>query len=258
MHEHHIHDGFSLAGKVILVTGAGSGMGREFARHAAGQGASLALCDSHGPAGQATLAEMVGRGGRGIFVEADVSDDAGVAMLVDLAMEAFGRIDAAFNNAGIAGARAPVTELAVEDWRRAVDVNLTGTFLCMRHQLRVMKRQGHGVIVNNSSIGARRGHKSWAGVCASKAGIEALTRVAAMENVQHGIRVNAVAPGLIDTPANRRVMTEAELSRRVELEIPMRRLGRSSEVAHAVQWLMSDGASYVTGHVLAVDGGLLA
>lgn len=258
MDEHIDSGAFSLAGKVILVTGAGSGMGREFALHAAGQGALLALCDARGPAGQAALDELVSRGGRGIHVEADVSDDAGVARVVDATVDAFGRLDAAFNNAGIAGARAHITELAIEDWQRALGVNLTGTFLCMRHQLRVMQRQGHGVIVNNTSIGARRGHKSWAGVCASKAGIEALTRVAAMENVQHGIRVNAVAPGLIDTPANHRVMTAAELSRRVELEIPMRRLGRSSEVAHAVQWLMSDGASYVTGHVLAVDGGLLA
>jgi NAD(P)-dependent dehydrogenase (short-subunit alcohol dehydrogenase family) len=178
--------------------------------------------------------------------------------MVAAACSAFGRVDFAFNNAGIGGGRHPVHEWDVADFRRVLDVNLTGVWLCMKHELPVMLRQGGGVIVNNASVAGLRGSPTIGPYVASKHAVVGLTKTAAVEYAEHGVRVNAVCPGWTDTAILEGLKEEPGLMEKLVARVPLKRLGRPEEIAAAVVWLCSDAASFTVGHALVLDGGLTA
>ena len=200
---------------------------------------------------------MVAAGHKALAVRCDVSDDAQVAAMVDRTVAEFGRLDAAFNNAGVMARIAPTADSTREDWDRVIGINLRGVWSCMKHELRQMERQGSGAIVNNASVGALTGNPGIASYIASKHGVVGLTRTAALEYVKRGIRVNAVNPGLIDTQIARDVVNRDEQAyAEMAKHVPIGRAGRPEEIASVVLWLCSPGASYVVGHALTVDGGV--
>src|SRR4051812_21841245 len=243
--------------KVALVTGASSGMGLAAAQAFAETGAAVVLVDVKEEAVQAAARELVAAGHKAIAVQCDVSDDAQVEAMVDRAVAEFGRLDAAFNNAGVMARIAPTAESTREDWDRVIGVNLRGVWSCLKHELRQMERQGGGAIVNNASVGALTGNPGIGPYIASKHGVVGLTRTAALEYGKHGIRVNAVNPGLIDTQVARDVVSGDEQAyAEIAKNVPIGRAGRPEEIASAVLWLCSPGASYVIGHALTVDGGM--
>ncbi len=246
-----------FSGKVALVTGAASGMGLATARAFAQAGASVVLADFKEDAVKAAAEELAAAGHKALAVRCDVSDDAQVAALVGRAVAAFGRLDAAFNNAGVMARIVPTADSTREDWDRVIGVNLRGVWSCMKHELRQMERQGSGAIVNNASVGALTGNPGIGSYIASKHGVVGLTRTDALEYVKRGIRVNAVNPGLIDTPIARDVVAGDERAyAEIATQVPIGRAGRPEEIASAVLWLCSPGASYVVGHALTVDGGM--
>ena len=250
-----------LSGKVALVTGGASGIGRACAQLFAREGASVVVSDVALEGGHETVRLIEEDGGEAFFVEADVSKAAQVEALVGGTVEAYGHLDYAFNNAGIEGRMATNTaDYLEEDWDRVIAVNLKGVWLCMKHEIAHMLRQGGGSIVNNSSVEGLVGLPGTSAYAASKHGVVGLTKTAALEYAQSGIRVNAVCPGLIRTPMVERYTggdaeTEAQWAAIFE---PVGRMGSSEEVAEAVVWLCSEAASFVTGHAMAVDGGFLA
>ena len=246
---------------MALVTGGASGIGRACARLFAKEGASVVVSDVALEGGQETVRLIEEDGGQASFVEADVSKAAEVEALVGRALEAYSRLDYAFNNAGIEGRMATNTaDYPEEDWDRVIAVNLKGVWLCMKHEITQMLRQGGGSIVNNSSVEGLVGLPGTSAYAASKHGVVGLTKTAALEYARSGIRVNAVCPGLIRTPMVERYTggdaeTEARFAAIFE---PVGRMGTSEEVAEAVVWLCSEAASFVTGHAMAVDGGYVA
>lgn len=251
-----MNDWLDFTGKVALVTGAGAGMGLATARAFAAAGAAVVLADVKAAAVQTAADELVAAGHQAIGVACDVSDDAQVAAMVDRTVAAFGRLDAAFNNAGVMAAIAPTADSTRAEWERVIGINLRGVWSCMKHELPQMVQQGGGAIVNCSSVGGFTGNPSIGSYIAAKHGVIGLTRTAALEYVTQGIRVNAVCPGAIDTQIARDVVggneeAYAEMAR----GIPIGRIGRPEEIAAAVLWLCSPGASYVVGHALVVDGG---
>jgi NAD(P)-dependent dehydrogenase (short-subunit alcohol dehydrogenase family) len=196
-------------------------------------------------------------GRKAIGIRCDVSDDAQVEQMVDRIVSEFGRLDAAFNNAGVMAKIAPTADSTREEWDRVIGINLRGVWSSMKYELRQMQCQGSGAIVNNASVGALTGNPGIASYIASKHGVVGLTRTAALEYIQHGIRVNAVNPGLIDTQIARDVVSGDEQAYgEIAKNVPIRRAGRPEEIALAVLWLCSPGASYVAGHALTVDGGM--
>src|SRR5881394_1017828 len=232
-------------------------MGLATARAFAELNASVVLADYNEDAVERAAAEIVSAGHKAIAVRCDVSDDAQVAATVDRAVAAFGRLDAAFNNAGVMARIAPTADSTREDWDRVIGVNLRGVWSCMKHELRQMERQGSGAIVNNASVGALTGNPGIGSYIASKHGVVGLTRTAALEYVRRGIRVNAVNPGLIDTRIARDVVGGDERAyAEIAENVPIGRAGRPEEIASAVLWLCSPAASYVVGHALTVDGGM--
>ncbi len=246
-----------FAGKVALVTGAASGMGLAAAQAFAEAGAAVALADFREDIVKAEARKLAVAGHKVIAIRCDVSDDAQVEHMVDRIVSEFGRLDAAFNNAGVMGHIAPTAESAREDWDRVIGINLRGVWSSMKYELRQMQRQGSGAIVNNASVGALTGNPGIASYIASKHGVVGLTRTAALEYIQHGIRVNAVNPGLIDTQIARDVVRGDEHAyNEIAKNVPIRRAGLPEEIASAVLWLCSPGASYVVGHALTVDGGM--
>jgi NAD(P)-dependent dehydrogenase (short-subunit alcohol dehydrogenase family) len=246
-----------FAGKVALVTGAAAGMGLATARAFAEAGAAVVLADVKEEAVQAEAAQLIAAGHKALALRCDVSDDAQVAAMVERTVAEFGRLDAAFNNAGVMARIAYTADSSREDWDRVIGINLQGVWSCMKHELRQMQKQGSGAIVNNASIGAQTGNPGIASYIASKHGVVGLTRTAALEYVKQGIRVNAVNPGLIDTQIARDVVNGDEQAyAALEQGVPMGRAGRPEEIASAVLWLCSPGASYVVGHALTVDGGV--
>jgi NAD(P)-dependent dehydrogenase (short-subunit alcohol dehydrogenase family) len=246
-----------FSGKVALVTGAAAGMGLATAMAFAEAGAAVVLADVKEDAVEAAAEKLVAAGHQALAVGCDVSDDAQVEAMVDRAVAEFGRLDAAFNNAGVMARIAPTAESTRDDWDRVIGVNLRGVWSCMKHELRQMERQGSGAIVNNASVGALTGNPGIASYIASKHGVVGLTRTAALEYVKRGIRVNAVNPGLIDTQIARDVVSGDEQAyAELAKHVPIGRAGRPEEIASVVLWLCGPGASYVVGHALTVDGGM--
>ncbi len=247
-----------VAGKVALVTGAGSGIGRAAARALAREGARVAVADVDRAGGEETLAAIRSAGGQAELVACDVSRDAEVAAAVRSVVERWGRLDCAVNNAGVATEGGLLHQLTLEEWERTLAVNLSGVFYCMRHEIPVMIGQGGGAIVNTSSGAGVVAAPLLAHYCATKHGVLGLTKTAAQENARTGVRVNAILPGVVDTPMLQRHMAKGPLIEQGIRAAALRgSLGRPEEVAEAAVWLCSDRASLVSGVSLVLDGGAL-
>ncbi len=248
-----------MKGKVALVTGAGSGIGRATALLFAREGARVVVADIVPSGGKETVHLIQKAGGEAIFVPADISASEQVQRMIQEAVRAYGRIDYAVNNAGIEAQPAPTADCTEADFDRTVGVNLRGTFLCMKYEIRQMLAQGGGSIVNTSSMAGMVGVAGMPAYTAAKHGIIGLTRTAALEYARAGIRVNAVCPGATRTPMVQQIIAAMpELGKGMEENHPIGRIAEPEEIAEAIVWLCSDSASFVTGHALAVDGGLLA
>lgn len=251
-----------LSGKVVLVTGAGSGIGRAIALTSAEEGARVVVSDIAVEGGEETVRAIVEAGGEAAFVRADVSNAAEVEALVGAAVESYGRLDCAVNNAGIEGVLATTAEYPEETWNRVLGINLTGVFLCMKHEIPRMLEAGGGAIVNVASILGLVGFATAPAYTAAKHGVVGLTKVAALDYSALGVRVNALCPGFIETPMVMERGVEAGTHPEVYQQIaelhPIKRLGRPQEMANAAVWLCSDASSFVTGHALTADGGYVA
>lgn len=248
---------YDFKDQVALVTGAAMGMGLATARAFAQSGASVVLADRDGELAAREAAKIVEEGGIAIGVACDVSDEAQVAALIERTVTEYGRLDMAFNNAGVMAKIAPTVDATGEEFDRVIGINLRGVWSCMKYELQQMQRQGSGAIVNNASVGALTGNPGIGAYIASKHGVVGLTRTAGLEYCKHGIRVNAVNPGTIDTQIARDVVGGSEEAfAELEKGAPIGRAGRPEEIASAVLWLCSPGASYVIGEALTVDGGL--
>ena len=245
-----------LAGKVALVAGASRGIGAVTAQAFARAGAAVVLAARDQQALDKVADDIRAEGGQALAVPTDVGDPASVERLVQRTLDAFGRLDAAFNNATDGPMPAPLAEIDPEGFDRAIRTNVRGTFLGMKYQVPAMLRSGGGAIVNMASVGGVQAAANLAGYVTGKAGIIALTKVAALDYADQGIRVNVVAPGPILTYHLERAGEEAQ--RQASLATPMRRIGQSEEVAAAVLWLCSDQASFITGATLPIDGGQTA
>jgi NAD(P)-dependent dehydrogenase (short-subunit alcohol dehydrogenase family) len=247
-----------VEGKVALVTGAGSGIGRACAQLFSREGARVLAVDIDSSAAEETAQSIRVAGGDAVSFAADMRCENEIQAMLEFVLERWGRLDCAHNNAGVAGVPVPFHELSCEQWQQSIEVNLTSVFLCMKHELLIMQKQGAGVIVNPSSGAGVIGAHGMAGYCASKHGILGLTKTAAAENVRSGIRINAVCPGSVETPAIRKYMDQnAKAERTILSSQPGGRLGSTAEIAEAVVWLSSDRSSFVTGESLIIDGGAI-
>jgi NAD(P)-dependent dehydrogenase (short-subunit alcohol dehydrogenase family) len=247
-----------LNGKVALVTGGTSGIGRETAVLFAKSGAKVVVAGRRQAEGNETVEMMRDAGGDGLFVKADVSNAQEVEALVQKAAEKFGRLDIAFNNAGVEGVWSPLTQQTEEDFDRTINVNLKGVWLCLKYEIKQMLKQGGGAIVNMASTMGMVGAAGSSAYSASKHGVIGLTKSAALENAKRRIRVNAVCPGFIETPMADRTLRVPSVHKYVVGCHPIGRLGTSAEIAEAVVWMCSDRASFMTGQALVLDGGFLA
>jgi len=251
--------GAAFDGKVALVTGGGSGIGQATALAFARAGAKMVIADVDRKGGAETLAAIVAAGGSGVFIEADVSRAEQVRQLIDETVTRYGRLDCAFNNAGIQGELCPTVDCSEENWDRITGINLKGVWLCMKYELAHMLPRGSGVIVNCASNFGLVGSVGMPAYSAAKHGVVGLTKTAALENARAGVRVNAVCPGPVHTPlVDRIVATQPEVLQAIEAREPIGRMGRPTEIASSVLWLCSDDASFVTGAILSVDGGYVA
>ena len=248
-----------LDGKVALVTGGGSGIGRATCRAMAREGARVVVADVVVEGGEETVTMIKDAGGEATFVKADVSKAAEVEAMVATVIDTYGRIDCAFNNAGIEGPVCSTVEYTEEDFDRVVGIDLTGVWLCMKYEIPHMLKQGGGAIVNTASVAGLVGFQGISAYVASKHGVNGLTKTAALEYAKSGIRVNSVCPGVIETPMVKRAFEKSPgMEEGVAAVEPVGRLGQPEEIAEAVVWLCSDAASFVTGVPMAVDGGLVA
>jgi NAD(P)-dependent dehydrogenase (short-subunit alcohol dehydrogenase family) len=249
----------SFENKVALVTGAASGMGLATARAFAEAGGAVALADVNEAAVRAAAEDLVATGHKAIGIRCNVAEGPEVAAMVERTVSIFGRLDAAFNNAGIQSPAVETADVSADVFDRINAVNLRGVWSCMKYELLQMREQESGAIVNCSSIGGLVGVPGRAAYHAAKHGVLGLTRSAALEYAARGIRINAVCPGIINTPMVAGMLVgEAEVMKEMMKDVPIGRLGRAEEVAAAVLWLCGAGASFVIGHALAVDGGYTA
>ena len=246
----------SFEKKVALVTGAGSGLGLATAKAFAESGASVVLADADEKAVRSAAEELSAQGHKTLAIKCDVADDTQVEAMVERTVATFGRLDAAYNNAGVQNIIAEAADATREDFDRVMSINLRGVWSCMKFELRQMLQQGNGAIVNCSSIGGLVAGPKRGTYQASKHGVLGLTKSAALDYAARGIRINAVCPGIIHTPMLDRMMaTQADALNAMLKEVPIGRLGRPEEIASAVLWLCSSAASFMVGHALAVDGG---
>jgi NAD(P)-dependent dehydrogenase (short-subunit alcohol dehydrogenase family) len=248
-----------FAGKVALVTGGASGIGRASAERLAAAGADVVIADLDEAGGATTLAAVEAMGQRAAFVRTDVAQPADVQAMVAVAVDVFGRLDLAVNSAGSPGTYAPFTDQTIDDWTRTLAINLTGTFLSMQAEIPALLDAGGGSIVNVASAAGLMGFPHLPAYVASKHGVVGLTKSVALEYARQGVRVNAVCPGSIRTQMLSGFVDgdEQALEGMGKMQ-PIGRLGTPEEVAEAIVWLCSDAASFVTGHAMAVDGGVLA
>ena len=246
----------SFAGKVAFVTGAANGIGRAAALAFAREGASVVVADVSEQGNQDTARMIEDLGGRALAVRCDVTRTADVTAALDNAVNAFGRLDVAFNNAGVEQALTATADLTEEEWDRILAINLRGVFLCMKYEIPLMLTHGGGAIVNTSSGAGVKGFGGQAAYAAAKHGVVGLTKAAALDYASSNIRINAVCPGIIETPMMDRFTGGTPEGReRVIAQEPVGRMGQPEEIAKAVLWLCSDAASFVVGHAMVVDGG---
>lgn len=245
-------------GKVALVTGAASGIGRAAALQLAGRGARVVVADLDPDGLDAVVAEITGAGGEATAVPTDVADPEQITRLVASAVATYGRLDLALNNAGLSGTYAALADQTLESWEHTLAVNLTGVFLCLQAEIPAMLATGGGAIVNTASAAGQMGFANLPAYVASKHGVIGLTKSVALEFARKGVRVNAICPGTVRTRMIREFAGSDEAVEQMGRMAPMARIGEPDEVAEAAVWLLSDAARFVTGHALAVDGGVLA
>lgn len=245
--------------KVVVITGAGSGIGRAASLAFARLGAKVVAADISDTGGKQTVDAITIAGGEALFVQTDVSKADQVERLMNETMAAFGRLDCAFNNAGIEGEFAATADCTEENWDSILSTNLKGVWLCMKYQIPHMLKTGGGAIVNMGSVASLVGFQNLPAYCASKGGVLQLTRAAALEYVQQGIRINAICPGSIGTPMVERVAKgDRQAMDALATMAPINRIGTPDEIADAVTWLCSSAASFVVGHAMMADGGYVA
>lgn len=245
--------------KVVIVTGGSFGIGRETAIAFATRGAKVVVADWLEDKEQTTVKQIKAAGGQAIFLTCDVSKSNDVSAMVDKTIATYGRLDFAFNNAGIEGAMANTQECTEENWDKTININLKGIWLCMKYEIPYMVQQGKGAIVNCASVAGLIGFPGLPAYVVSKHGVVGLTKTAALENAKQNIRINAVCPGIIHTEMIDRITgLDKEVEKQYISMEPVGRMGKPEEVAEAVIWLCSDAASFVTGHSMPVDGGWIA
>ena len=244
-----------MSNQVVLITGALTGIGRATALAFAREGAHVVISGRHDDAGQALAGELNALSGSAEYIRADVRHDDDVRSLVDRTVARFGRLDVAVNNAGTEGKPGPVTEQTAESYAATFDTNVLGTVLSLKHEMRVMLAQGHGSIINLSSTMGHKGAPGASIYTASKHAVEGLTKAAALEGAEFGVRVNAVAPGPVETEMLNRFTGNADRKAGLVAGVPLKRAGAPEEIAKAIVFLASDNASFVTGQIVSVDGG---
>src|SRR6266571_2290235 len=248
----------SFKNQVALVTGAASGLGLATARAFSESGASVVLADWNEESAQSAAKELANKGHKTLAIRCDVADDAQVEAMVKQTVATFGRLDAAYNNAGVQNVLAETADTTREDYDFVMGINLRGVWICMKYELQQMREQGSGAIVNCSSLGGLIGGAQRGIYHAAKHGVIGFTKSAALEYATRGIRVNDVCPGMIQTPMSDKMIAEGqgeELNKMLNTFVPMGRMGRPEEIADAVLWLCSSAASYVTGQSISIDGG---
>ncbi|WP_423746714.1 glucose 1-dehydrogenase [Haladaptatus sp. SPP-AMP-3] len=247
-----------LKNKTAIVTGASSGIGRVSAKRFAEEGADVVVADVDSDGGQTTVEQIEAAGGNATFVNVDVTDEEDIKQMVETACDTYGGLDIAHNNAGIEGDNSPLTEQTKANWHQVLDINLTGVWLAMKYELPELVKGGEGAIINTSSIAGLSADGS-APYVASKHGVVGLTKTAAVQYAQENVRVNAVCPGVVRTPmVERSLEKHPDAVETITGDQPLGRMAEPEEIASTVAWLASDDASFVNGHALPVDGGMLA
>jgi NAD(P)-dependent dehydrogenase (short-subunit alcohol dehydrogenase family) len=246
---------YNFSGKTVLVTGGGSGIGRASSEAFGAAGANVAVADISEANGRETVDAICAAGGTAAFIHVDVADEASVKTMVKSVIDTFGALHIAHNNAGIEGHTVPLIDLPSDNWRKVIDVDLTSVFYCLKTEIPEMMKHGGGAIVNTASASGLIGGYNLSVYTAAKHGVIGLTKAAAMDYANKGIRINALCPGAIDTPFI--AALPKPFTDRLTFATPMDRLGQAEEMAQSVLWLCSDASSYVTGHSLSVDGGVV-
>ena len=247
-----------LTGKSIIVTGGGSGMGQETALLLASRGALVTVADVNEQGGEATAASIRQLGGTGQFIRTDITNEADVQALVKGAQSEYGKLDGAFNNAGIIGPGGPVADFSYEDWKMVLDINLNGLFLCLKYEIPALIAAGGGSVVNTSSTAGSIAYPNLPAYVASKHAVLGLTRQAALDYARNGVRINAVMPGSTQTPLAAAAFADPEVKAKAEAAQPIGRLGEPHEIAEMAAWLLSEASSFAVGSAFYIDGGVNA